>query len=105
MQILFRTPDENGVSPFETNAFEVARSSNVLLASPYISLEFVRDRLFDLALNWKIVSDLPEWLAATPQNKREELITFIQRNSHRIRHQSLLHAKVLIGDKLSLIHI
>lgn len=87
----------DGVSPFDEHAVELAAEADLLITSPYISLEYL-ERLTSLSAQWRLLTDLPEWFSTLSQPDRTRTSAFIATNSPRVRHLAGLHAKVLVGS-------
>jgi hypothetical protein len=91
-----------GVSAFWDALEKVGRDSPSLdLSCPYVNVD-VLERVVASAPNWRLVSDVEEWLASDQVNALR-VAAFITANPGRIRDCRMLHAKVVIGEKLALI--
>jgi len=95
--------DEDEFSPFDRRAIEIAKAAQLRIACPYLSLDYLSNRLIEVALSWRLVTDIKEWLTATIIAERQTIIEFIIANSDNIRNHQGLHAKVLIGNGLTMI--
>lgn len=94
--------DDGKPSPFDSRAIGIAQKSDLRIACPYLSLSYIQ-RLTDHASNWKLVTDVHEWLASLDHASRSQTVSFIQNDIQRIRDLPGLHAKVLIGNESTLI--
>jgi PLD-like domain len=94
--------DHGGASPFDCRAVKIADGAQLLIACPYLSLEYFV-RLTKLAAEWKLITDLAEWLSSTTLVERQSTVSFILENRGRIRDSPGLHAKALIGNNASMV--
>lgn len=94
--------DDGGASPFDYCAVNLARGSNLRIACPYLSLKYIK-RLVGLADDWKLITDLREWLTSTPARERKSTIAFIRKHEAKIRDNQGIHAKVLLNEKSAML--
>ena len=90
------------VSPFDEAATLVVRDGPIRLASPYIGVSYI-ERLLVTSTQWRIISDVQEWLTSLSLRVRPRAWSFIRANLGRIHHCSALHAKVIIGSRLAML--
>jgi hypothetical protein len=89
----------NQISQFDKEIVEIVKGQELLIVCPYIGLGYI-NRILNLSSNWKIITDIEEWIYSHQNNNQRDLIReFIKCNSERIRHISLIHAKVIITEK------
>lgn len=88
------TPDQE--SPFDRAIVQVIRDQDVKIVSPYISLEYLQ-RLIQMSRSWRLVSDVLEWLSATPKRERNQVYDFISQNDGLIHHYPAIHAKTVLS--------
>lgn len=97
-KLVYHSPNVfDGVSPFDKHAVALAADADLLITSPYISLDYL-ERLTSLSAQWRLLTDLPEWFSTLSQPDRTRTSAFIAANSPRVRHMAGLHAKVLVGS-------
>jgi hypothetical protein len=85
-------------SPFDKEIVGNIRGKDVSIVCPYIGLKYIEARL-RLASDWKIVTDVGEWLSSQQSNEQRILIKdFIVENTDKIRHIPSIHAKVVITN-------
>ncbi len=94
--------DDGGVSPFDLRAVAIATRANLRIACPYLSVSYL-ERLVNLASEWRLITDIAEWLMSTLIPDRLSTISFIQANQTRIRDHQGLHAKVIVGNNSAMI--
>ena len=88
----------NQISQFDKEIIDIVKGQDLLIVCPYIGLGYI-NRLLNLSSNWKIITDVEEWIYSHQSNIQRDLIKdFIKSNSDRIKHISLIHAKVIITD-------
>ena len=89
------TPDQE--SPFDRAIVQVIRDQDVKIVSPYISLEYLQ-RLIHMSRSWQLVSDVLEWLSATPKRERNLVYDFLAQHDGLIHHYPAIHAKTVLSD-------
>ena len=65
-RLLYHAPDNpNQESPFDRAIVQVVQGQEASIVSPYIGLQYLQ-RLIRLSRSWRLISDVLEWLSATP---------------------------------------
>lgn len=101
-KLLYHRPAEAvALSPFDVAVMEVARDGPLRIASPYISVTYLA-RALSLCEDWRLISDVREWLTALPPFARPRTWQFIREHVDRIHHYEDLHAKVVIGRRTAM---
>lgn len=101
-KLLYHRPAEAvALSPFDVAVMEVARDGPLRIASPYISVTYLA-RALSLCEDWRLISDVREWLTALPRSARPRTWQFIREHVDRIHHYEDLHAKVVIGRRTAM---
>lgn len=96
-RLLYHTPDTpDQESPFDRAIVQVIRDQDVKLVSPYISLEYLQ-RLIHMSRSWRLVSDVLEWLSATPKRERNLVYDFLAQHDGLIHHYPAIHAKTVLS--------
>ncbi|MBA4190616.1 MAG: hypothetical protein C0467_21735, partial [Planctomycetaceae bacterium] len=85
-----------GVSPFDAAIMDMVAGQELLIACPYLGLDYLR-RMTLPAAGWQLLTDVGEWLASHAKEPRRRIVEFILANPVRIRHLADLHAKVLVA--------
>lgn len=88
------TPDQE--SPFDRAIVQVVSDQDVKIVSPYISLEYLQ-RLIHMSRSWRLVSDVLEWLSATPVRERNLVYDFLVQHEGLIHHYPAIHAKTVLS--------
>lgn len=96
------TSISGGVSPFDEAIHQVSSSEELVIACPYIDIDYIEPFL-NKCKNWRIVSDIEAWLSAFQGKSRERIINFIMENKFQIHHYKNLHAKVILGEHSCLV--
>lgn len=99
--LLYHTSTGTGVSPFDEAVLHVARSGDVRIVSPYIGVAYL-ERIIGVSPNWRLVSDVQEWLASLSTQARPRAWAFIREHLSLIHHCPALHAKAVISDCLAM---
>lgn len=99
MQKLLYHPkhSENEESVFDKAISEICTNNAIKLVSPYIGIDYLQ-RITALSVNWKLISDVNEWLSSSSSGDRLKIADFIKSNFEKIHHYNALHAKVVIGQ-------
>jgi hypothetical protein len=84
-------------SPFAVALSTIASCGELAIACPYIHLDVLRGLVAAVDC-WRLLTDLPEWLAATPAANRAAAAKFISQHLDKIRDVDGLHAKLVLGD-------
>lgn len=99
MELLYHAPDNPILeSPFDRAIVEVVHGQDVGIVSPYIGVRYLR-RLIALSSSWRVVSDVLEWLSATPVSDRTVVFDFLKEYEGRIHHYPDIHAKTVVSPK------
>lgn len=99
--LLYHAHQGTGVSPFDEAVLKVARSGAVRIVSPYIGVSYL-ERIIGISLEWRLVSDVQEWLASLSTQARPRAWAFIREHLSLIHHCPALHAKAVISDSLAM---
>lgn len=91
-----------GLSPFDTAIREIVTDESVLVACPYITLDYLESVLRE-ADSWRLLTDTEAWLDNYATDQREAIREFIARNHERIHDIRNLHAKAVIGETSALV--
>jgi len=97
---LARDDGESAVSPFDEAILQVADSGPVRIVSPYIGVGYLA-RIISVSPEWRLISDVQEWLGALPRQARPAAWNFIRENLELIHHCPTLHAKAVISNSLA----
>ncbi|WP_071955757.1 phospholipase D-like domain-containing protein [Delftia sp. HK171] len=96
-RLLYHAPDtQDQESPFDRAIVQVIRDQDVKIVSPYISLEYLQ-RIIHMARSWRLVSDVLEWLSATPRRERDLVYDFLAKHDGLIHHYPAIHAKTVLS--------
>jgi hypothetical protein len=101
LTLLYHAHQGNGVSPFDEAVLRVARSGAVRVVSPYIGISYL-ERIISVSPEWRLVSDVEEWLASLSTQARPRAWAFIREHLPLIHHCPALHAKAVISDSLAM---
>lgn len=101
MATLLYHSDSDSESPFDSAILRVARSGPVRIVSPYIGVTYLQ-RIVSTQPEWRLLSDVEEWLRALSARDRPKAWAFIRANLEQIHHVPSLHAKSVIGDSLAM---
>lgn len=99
--LLYHAHQGTGVSPFDEAVLKVARSGAVRIVSPYIGVAYL-ERIIGISPEWRLVSDVQEWLASLSTQARPRAWAFIREHLPLIHHCPALHAKAVISDSLAM---
>lgn len=99
--LLYHAHQGTGVSPFDEAVLKVARSGAVRIVSPYIGVAYL-ERIIGVSLEWRLVSDVQEWLASLSTQARPRAWAFIREHLPSIHHCPALHAKAVISNSLAM---
>lgn len=104
-KLLYHLAQDDGgktaVSPFDEAVLQVARSGPVRIVSPYIGVAYL-ERITSLSSQWRLISDVQEWLSSLSTQTRPRAWQFIRDNLDLIHHCHALHAKAVISDSLAM---
>jgi len=102
-KLIYHDWDSNGgVSPFDAVITDITKNEQVLIACPYLAVDYLK-RILGRCKSWKIISDVEQWLLSHPVRLRQQVVRFIQSNCDRIRHCKNLHAKILVSGNRALV--
>ena len=98
MELIYHTNESisGGISPFDKTIRKICKNQKVHITCPYISIDYIQN-ILELCPEWKLISDIIEWLRSNTDDSRRKIINFVIDNKDRIRHYPDLHAKVIIG--------
>jgi hypothetical protein len=99
-ELLYHAEDDTE-SPFDSAILRVAQSGPVRIVSPYIGMVYLQ-RIVDIQPEWKLLSDVEEWLRAASVADRPKAWTFIREHLSQIHHVPALHAKAVIADSVAM---
>lgn len=96
-RLLYHAPDNpNQDSPFDRAIVQVVQGHNVSIVSPYIGLQYLH-RLIGLSASWRLISDVLEWLSATPVRERGAVYEFLKTHDGLVHHYPAIHAKTVVS--------
>ena len=96
-RLLYHAPDNpNQESPFDRAIVQVVQGQNVSIVSPYIGLQYLH-RLIGLSASWRLISDVLEWLSATPVRERGAVYEFLKTHYGLVHHYPAIHAKAVVS--------
>lgn len=87
---------QGDVSPFDQAIMRVSNAGALRIASPYVGVSYL-ERIIRLSNDWRLISDVSEWLKSLSVSSRPRAWTFIRENIANIHHCPALHAKVVVG--------
>lgn len=99
--LLYHAHQGTGVSPFDEAVLKVARSGAVRIVSPYIGVAYL-ERIIGVSPEWRLVSDVQEWLASLSTQALSRAWAFIREHLPLIHHCPALHAKAVISDSFAM---
>lgn len=102
--LLYHLTQDDGkaaISPFDEAVLQVARSGPVRIVSPYIGVAYL-ERIISLSPEWRLISDVQEWLGSLSAQARPRAWQFIREHLDLIHHCPALHAKAVISDSLAM---
>lgn len=91
---------KSAISPFDEAILTVARSGSVCIVSPYIGIGYL-ERIISLSPEWRLISDVQEWLGSLSTQARPRAWQFIRENLDLVHHCPAVHAKAVISDSLA----
>jgi len=102
-ELIYHNPsDRSGQSPFDASIREITNGGEVLIACPYIALDYLEE-ITDQADSWFLLTDVGEWLSIHNRSNREAIQNFLIDHRDQVRHVKNLHAKVVLGNDQALI--
>lgn len=104
VKLIYHTQEsiQGGISPFDKEIRALTLNNGILISCPYLGTEYLIDLLAGKK-DWKIISDIVEWIKINSGAKRKQTIDFIIQNVSRIRNYPNLHSKVIISDNKAMI--
>jgi len=93
---------DGGVSPFDTAIRGIVAGEDVLIACPYITLEYL-ESILERAASWRLLTDAEAWLDSYSTTEREAIREFVARHHDRIHDVRDLHAKAVVGETGALV--
>ena len=97
-RLLYHAPDNpNQESPFDRAIVQVVRGKEASIVSPYMGLQYL-DRIVGLTSSWRLISDVLEWLSATPVKERSAVYEFLKLHNGLVHHYPAIHAKVVVSS-------
>lgn len=100
LELLAHSPNVEE-SVFEQALMKIADEGWLDIACPYLDPGYLEE--LTVGIDWRLITDGDECLGALGARGRVALLRFIEANNERIRHKSLLHAKVFIGESKALV--
>ncbi|AEE51016.1 phospholipase D-like domain-containing protein [Haliscomenobacter hydrossis] len=99
MKLIYHVPKNEiqNSSPFDMAIKELVKSDDLNIACPYIDIDYLKD-IINGKIEFKILTDVEQWIQSTNQNKREEIVCFLKKNQGKIHHYPGLHAKVVASN-------
>ncbi|BAO29053.1 phospholipase D-like domain-containing protein [Sulfuritalea hydrogenivorans] len=94
--------DTDTESPFDSAVLRVAFSGPVRIVSPYVGVQYLR-RILSVTTDWRMLSDVTEWLRALSTRDRPSAWSFVRENLAQIHHIPDIHAKAVISDSLAVL--
>ena len=96
-RLLYHAPDNpSQESPFDRAIVQVVQGQEASIVSPYIGLQYLQ-RLIRLSRSWRLISDVLEWLSATPSKERSAVYEFLKENEGLVHHYPAIHAKTVVS--------
>jgi hypothetical protein len=102
MKLIYHSPtiDQDTISPFDEAIRDVIKKEDIMVVCPYIDLQYFKKVIIDLALSWRLITNLKEvFKCQVDRDKMFELRDFINQHSSRIHNCTVVHAKVIISGK------
>ena len=90
------------VSPFDNAIRGIAADEDVLIACPYITLEYL-ESILERTASWRLLTDVEEWLGNYSTNEREVIREFVAHHHDRVHDVRNLHAKAVVGETGALV--
>lgn len=96
-RLLYHAPDNpSQESPFDRAIVQVVQDQAASIVSPYIGLQYLH-RLIGLSRSWRLISDVLEWLSATPPKERIAVYEFLKKHEGMVHHYPAIHAKTVVS--------
>lgn len=101
--LIYHDPsDRTGISPFDKAIHRIVEGSEVLIACPYIGLDYLNG-IIEKAKDWLLLTDIGEWLSIHDREGQKRIHEFLIDQRGQVRHVPDLHAKVVLGDDQALV--
>ena len=101
VELIYHTDESRsgGQSPLDRTIRELTAGEDVLLASPYINLDYLESILADTA-SWRVLTDMEAWLGSERSETRARIREFVARHHEDVHDVRDLHAKAIVaGDR------
>ena len=100
MKLIYHLPEENYTrSPFDIAITDLIKDKSIKIACPYIGLDYFQNSIVNQCNDFILLTDINELFSSCRNySSIEELMSFIQDNSEKIRHFAGLHSKIIISD-------
>lgn len=96
-RLLYHAPDNpSQESPFDRAIVQVVQAQAASIVSPYIGLQYLH-RLIGMSKSWRLISDVLEWLSATPPKERSAVYGFLKEHEGLVHHYPAIHAKTVVS--------
>lgn len=96
-RLLYHAPDNpSQESPFDRAIVQVVQAQAASIVSPYIGLQYLH-RLIGMSKSWHLISDVLEWLSATPPKERSAVYGFLKEHEGLVHHYPAIHAKTVVS--------
>ncbi len=103
MKLIYHDLNSNNEeSPIDNEIISLSKGQTVFIVCPYLNLVYLK-RIIDISKNWKLITDINEWVYSLNINQRKEIKKLLLNQKGKIKHISSLHAKVLITEKNAII--
>ncbi|WP_170962068.1 phospholipase D-like domain-containing protein [Delftia acidovorans] len=97
-KLLYHAPENpTQESPFDRAIVQVVHQQEVGIVSPYIGVKYLR-RIIGMSQSWRLISDVLEWLSATPVKERINVYEFLKEHDGLIHHYPAIHAKTVVSS-------
>lgn len=99
MKLIYHIPKNEiqNSSPFDIAIKELTKFDDINIACPYIDIDYLKDIIHG-EIEFKILTDVEQWIQSANHNKREEIVCFLKKNQGKIHHYPGLHAKVIASN-------
>lgn len=96
-RLLYHAPENPSTeSPFDRAIVQVVQGQEVSIVSPYIGVQYLH-RLIGMSTSWRLISDVLEWLSATPVRERGSVYEFLKEHDGLVHHYPAIHAKTVVS--------
>lgn len=90
------------ISAFDSEIVEICKNEEVNIVCPYISIDYLKSRISKVK-NWKLITDLKEWIISNNNEERKKIWDFIKDNNSMIHHCKDIHAKIIFNNNFALV--